>query len=91
MDIKNSIRRPFTENEEWHGQVSKTHKKPTIKVNYNVPNGSELRVYQSPVGYSWTYDTFMISGFGSREVGVNGSYYYVWFKSGDDDTATLSS
>jgi hypothetical protein len=91
MDIKNSIRRTFTEDEEWQGQVAKTQKKPTIKVNYKVPANSELRVYQSPVGYTWTYDTFTISGFGSKEVGVNGSHYYVWFKSGDDADATLST
>ncbi len=91
MDIKNSIKKLFTADEEWQGQVSKTNKKPTIKVNYNVPTGSELRIYQSPVGYTWTHDSFIVSGFGSREVGVNGSHYYVWFKSGDDASATLST
>jgi hypothetical protein len=91
MDIKNSIRRNFTEDEIWNGSVSPTNKKPTIKVNFNVPNGSELRIYQSPSGHSWTYISYSVSGFGSREVGVNGSHYYVWFKSGDDDIAAIST
>jgi hypothetical protein len=91
MDNNNSVKRRFLEDEIFKGQISKSHGKPTIKVNYDVPADSVLRVYQSATGHTWDYTQHPISGKNTLEFGVSGSHYYIWFKSGDDGECHLST